>query len=319
MNENQNIRRSFLLSGCLSETGLSDFLHQNLTQAELEQTSEHLRQCELCRFAVQGIDSNMDVVEINRMLHRQIDVLLDNRLSEPNHTTRPETKAETKPMLRYFKRFRNIAAVIPLAFLLGSVLWLTAALQIMDHRISGIHNPISDPAIRAEVPKEIREFETQSETLSPPVPKIAEFMVVHEEIVLDEEINIEADEEFVIEHQFTVPFVEEKMAEEKEVFIVVEEPPRFPGGHDAMLRFLAENIYYPQPARQEAIQGTVYLTFLINTDGSVDNASVLRGVHWSLDEEALRVIRAMPEWIPGKQRGKHVNVQFTMPIRFALE
>jgi TonB family protein len=151
------------------------------------------------------------------------------------------------------------------------------------------------------------------------VPQIAEFKVLHEDVLLDEEISIEADEEFVFEHHITLPFVEEDIAEDKEVFIVVEEPPRFPGGHDAMLRFLAENIHYPQPARQEAIQGTVYLTFVINSDGSVDNARVLRGVHWSLDEEALRVIRAMPGWIPGMQRGKPVNVQFTMPIRFALE
>jgi periplasmic protein TonB len=319
MAETKNIKRSFLPSGCLSETGLSGFLHHKLSRAEMEQTSEHLRQCEFCRIAVQGIDSDHDIVEINRMLHQQIDLLLDNKLSEPTHTNKPAIKAVPKRMLSYVKRFRNIAAVLPLVFLLGSVLWLTAALQMMDHRISGIHNPISDPAIHTEVPKEIKEFETQSQTLSPPVPQIAEFMIIHEEIVLDEEISIEADEEFVIEHQITVPFVEEKMAEEKEVFIVVEEPPRFPGGHDVMLRFLAENIHYPQPARQEAIQGTVYLTFVINSDGSVDNARVLRGVHWSLDEEALRVIRAMPEWIPGEQRGKPVNVQFTMPIKFALE
>jgi hypothetical protein len=111
----------------------------------MEQTSEHLRQCELCRTAAQGFDLYMDVVEINRILHQQIDVLLDHKLSELAHTTKPGTKPETKRMLSYFKRFRNIAAVIPLAFLLGSVLWLTAALQIMDHRISGIHNPISNP------------------------------------------------------------------------------------------------------------------------------------------------------------------------------
>jgi len=319
MTETKDIKRTFLSSGCLSETGLSGFLHQKLTQADMEQTSKHLRQCELCRIAVQGIDSDMDVVEINRKLHQQIDVLLGHKLSEPAHTTKPETKPETKRMLSYFKRFRNIAAVIPLAFLLGSVLWLTAALQIMDHRISGIHNPISDPAIRTEIPKEIKEFETQSQALSPPVPQIAEFKVIHEEILLDEEIRIEADEEFVIEHHITTPFDEENIAEDKEVFIVVEEPPRFPGGHDAMLSFLSENIHYPQPARQEAVQGTVYLTFVINSDGSVDNARVVRGVHWSLDEEALRVIRAMPAWIPGEQRGKPVNVQFTMPIRFALE
>jgi len=319
MAETKNIKRLVLPSGCLSETGFSGFLHHKLSQADMEQTSEHLRQCELCRIAVHGIGSDHDIVETNRMLHQQIDLLLDNKVSEPTHTHKPATKAVPKRMLSYFIRFRNIAAILPLAFLLGSVLWLTAALQMVDHRISGIHNPISDPAIRPEVPKEIKEFEMQSQALSPPVPQIAEFKVIHEEIVLDEEISIDADEESVIEHRFTVPFMEDDATREKEVFIVVEEPPRFPGGNDAMLRFLAENIHYPQPSRQEAIQGTVYLTFVINTDGSVDNARVLRGVHWSLDEEALRVIRAMPEWIPGKQRGKPVNVQFTMPIRFALE
>ncbi len=106
--------------------------------------------------------------------------------------------------------------------------------------------------------------------------------------------------------------------EQEVIFTVVEEPPRFPGGESARQQFMKDNLEYPHEARQAGIQGTVFVSFVVEQDGSVSNVEVLRGVGGGLDEEAVRVVRAMPNWIPGRQRGEDVRVQFNMPIRFRL-
>jgi protein TonB len=110
---------------------------------------------------------------------------------------------------------------------------------------------------------------------------------------------------------------EEEVAE-KEIFTVVETSPSFPGGDEARIRFLTNNISYPQKAREASVQGTVYITFVVERDGSISDVRVLRGIGAGCDEEAVRVIKMMPEWSPGKQRGKPVRVQFNMPIKFSL-
>ena len=111
---------------------------------------------------------------------------------------------------------------------------------------------------------------------------------------------------------------EEEEVAEAEIFMVVEDAPSFPGGDEARIRFLQQNIKYPQMARESSIQGTVYVTFVVERDGSVTDVRVLRGIGGGCDEEAIRVIKAMPKWNPGKQRGKPVRVQFNMPIKFTL-
>lgn len=103
-----------------------------------------------------------------------------------------------------------------------------------------------------------------------------------------------------------------------EVYIIVEEPPLYPGGDDARVKFLRENIIYPEEARENQIQGTAYITFVVNQDGSIVDVRGLASPDRSLEEEAIRVVKLMPKWIPGKQRGKPVRVQFNMPIKFTL-
>jgi len=103
-----------------------------------------------------------------------------------------------------------------------------------------------------------------------------------------------------------------------EIFTVVEEMPCFPGGDEARIRFLQLNIHYPGTARNNGIQGKVFVTFVVEKDGSLSNFRVLRGIGGGCDEEAVRVIKMMPKWIPGRQRGKPVRVQFNVPIRFTL-
>ncbi len=101
---------------------------------------------------------------------------------------------------------------------------------------------------------------------------------------------------------------------------VLEQMPEYIGGEDAMHQFIANNIKYPTVEKNKNISGTVYVTMVINVDGSLSNIRVLRGVKngAGLDEEALRVIKAMPKWKPGKQNGNAVEVLYNLPIRFSL-
>jgi len=110
---------------------------------------------------------------------------------------------------------------------------------------------------------------------------------------------------------------EEEIAE-TEIFTVVEESPQYPGGDEARIKFLQENISYPQIARESSIQGTVYVTFVVERDGTITDVRILREIGGGCDDEAVRVVQKMPRWIPGKQRGKPVRVQFNMPIKFTL-
>jgi len=103
------------------------------------------------------------------------------------------------------------------------------------------------------------------------------------------------------------------------VFVVVEEMPEYPGGELALREFIAKTVKYPADAMKDSIQGKVFVTFVVKSDGSIGGAKIARGVHPSLDSEAIRVVNALPTWKPGKQGGKAVDVSYTVPIQFALQ
>lgn len=102
------------------------------------------------------------------------------------------------------------------------------------------------------------------------------------------------------------------------VYTVVENMPVYPGGDEARVKFIIQNVKYPQAAKEKGIQGTVLVSFIVEADGAVADVKVVRGVGSGCDEEAMRVVKLMPKWTPGKQSGKAVRVQFNMPIKFAL-
>lgn len=106
--------------------------------------------------------------------------------------------------------------------------------------------------------------------------------------------------------------------QEEEVFHVVETPPKYPGGENAMMKFLSDNIVYPEVSRKAGIQGVIYANFIIEVDGSLSNIKILRGLNQECDEEVIRVISMMPNWTPGMQRGKPVRVYFNLPVRLSL-
>lgn len=105
----------------------------------------------------------------------------------------------------------------------------------------------------------------------------------------------------------------------KETYFLVEEMPEFPGGLDALGRFIGNNIRYPVFAQENGIQGKVYVTFVIEKDGRSSSYNIAKGVHPVLNEEAIRVLKLMPRWNPGKQRGKPVRVSYTVPVGFVLQ
>lgn len=116
-----------------------------------------------------------------------------------------------------------------------------------------------------------------------------------------------------------IEIIEDPQDEKNPIFTVVEEMPEYPGGKNAMYKFMGENIKYPENAKEEGISGTVFITFVVEKDGRVNDVKLLRGVDESLDKEAMRVIKMMPNWKPGKQSGKTVRVQYNLPVKFALD
>ncbi len=154
----------------------------------------------------------------------------------------------------------------------------------------------------------------------PPPEPSQELIIVDDDVELDEEFTIDIDADVFTEVQEFTPIVfeEEEAIDEEVIFTVVEDQPEFPGGEAARQKFLEDNLRYPQMAREAGIQGTVFITFVVERDGSVTDVRVIRGIGGGCDEEAVRVVRMMPRWEPGRQRGQPVRVQFNMPIRFRL-
>jgi len=157
----------------------------------------------------------------------------------------------------------------------------------------------------------------------PPPPKVVEVLnIVDDDVEIDDELEIEdseADETTVIDVAPVIETAEEEEEDDAQVFFIVEDMPEFPGGDLALRKYLASQIKYPVIAQENGIQGKVYVTFVVGKDGKVSNARIARGVDPSLDKEALRVVMGLPTWKPGKQRGKPVNVSYTVPINFVLQ
>lgn len=168
--------------------------------------------------------------------------------------------------------------------------------------------------------------QTQQDNTPPPPPpapiqEIEALQVVEDDKeVAHVEMNTELDEdtEIKIEAPVQAEVVEEEV--EEEIFVVVEKMPEFPGGQAALFKYLSENVKYPVIAQENGIQGRVICQFVVNKDGSIVDVEVVRsGGDASLDKEAIRVIKSMPKWKPGQQRGQAVRVKYTVPVNFKLQ
>jgi len=157
----------------------------------------------------------------------------------------------------------------------------------------------------------------------PPIPQLFESMIITEDntdLPGFEFGSTEVIPGIPFETLSPYTFPEEKQAEVKDsIFQVVEEMPEFPGGQLSLLKWVANNIKYPEVAAQNGVEGRVFVQFVVDKDGGISNALVSRGVDSSIDNEALRVVNSLPKWKPGKQRGKPVRVAYTIPIKFELQ
>jgi len=154
----------------------------------------------------------------------------------------------------------------------------------------------------------------------PPPPQTTIIEIVEDDEEIEEELEIEDTED---NEDDVIEFVDipEEVVEAPQIFTIVEENPEFPGGEKALFEFLGKNTKFPAIAKDAGIQGIVYMQFVVMEDGSInpDMVEILRGVHPALDQEAIRVVKSMPKWSPGKQRGKAVRVYYKLPFRFTLK
>ena len=156
----------------------------------------------------------------------------------------------------------------------------------------------------------------------PPPPQQTEVInIVQDDVDIEDELLLEDTEADEATQVQIVEFAEqEEEVDEQEIFLVVEDMPTFQGQEkDAFRIYIQQNLKYPVIAQENGISGRVYVSFVVDRDGSVTNVQVVRGVDPSLDKEAVRVVKSSPKWSPGKQRGRSVRVSFTFPIVFQLQ
>lgn len=180
------------------------------------------------------------------------------------------------------------------------------------------------PAI--EEPEVLKEIQIQVKNVVPPPPaaqKPTEVIEIIKDEVDQQETEIISSEEVVVdvvEYDENAVVVVDEVVEEEQIFQVVEESAEFPGGMQAMYKWLSDNIQYPRISRDNNSQGRTILRFVVNSDGSIQNIQILKSSgDMYLDKEAERVVSQMPKWTPGKQAGKAVRCWFTLPVMFRLQ
>jgi TonB family C-terminal domain len=208
--------------------------------------------------------------------------------------------------------------VVGLAILFVGFEWGTREFEVI--RVEGIADILAEEEI---------DITIQDNTPPPPPPppppaviELVELNVVEDDVVVaDIEIKSSEDSQSDPQQAYVPPAPELEDEEEsaQHIFTVVEKAPSFPGGDTEMMKFVNGAIRYPVIAQENGIQGRVICSFVINSDGSVVDITVVRGVDPSLDREAVRVLGTMPRWSPGEQRGKPVRVKYVMPIHFRLQ
>ena len=137
--------------------------------------------------------------------------------------------------------------------------------------------------------------------------------------VVNQEGSDDVDKFEAVKEQVIVKEPEPEKPKEEEIFVAVEQPAEFPGGQAALMKWLSNNIRYPEAAQQNDIQGRVVVKFVVEKDGTVGHAEIARGVDKDLDREALRVVNKMPKWQPGKNNGVAVRSYFNLPVTFKLQ
>jgi len=223
------------------------------------------------------------------------------------------------------KRYKkNVTKSLVIAFV---ILLITAGTPFIMALQNQGRNNLVDETIQANL-MDVKAPEDEPPPPPPPPPpaemeKQVKFTAPVVVDSVDEKVEIATTEQQItttVNEEVTEVVETNEVIQEEEVvnFYVIEEKPEFPGGEEAMLKFISGEVKYPEIAKENGITGKVFVSFCINRDGKVVDVQILRGVDPYLDKEALRVVSAMPAWTPGKQRGKTVKVSFQIPINFKL-
>lgn len=248
--------------------------------------------------------------------------------------------------LRQSSSKRHIVALIVVLILVILVALIPKLYGVVQSLAKQNLGPMEDVVELANLPLEEQVPEEniiKQEVAPPPPPLKSTIQFVPPVIAKDDEVNDDEQmktQEEVMDSKLQISVADVKGTDDKhgidiaelnqnkviieekpteEVFTIVENQPEFPGGDAARTKFLNDNINYPVIAQENGIQGRVICNFVVERDGSITDVQVVRGVDPSLDKEAIRVIKSMPKWLPGKQRGKPVRVRFTLPITFRLQ
>ncbi len=249
--------------------------------------------------------------------------------------------------LRQSSSKRHIVAFLVILALAIFVSALPSLVSVVKNLTQGSAGPMEDTFELSNIPVEQEipeENKIKQETAPPPPPLKTTVKFVPPKIAKDDEVREDQEMKSQDEIQETKiqisvadvkgtndktgvdiaelrehkVIVEEKPAVEKP-FVTVEQMPTFPGGEAEMQRYIASNLKYPVVAQESGIQGRVTVRFVVSKTGAIEDVNVIRGIDPSCDKEAVRVVKSMPKWIPGKQNGLNVPVYFTLPIVFRLK
>ncbi len=209
---------------------------------------------------------------------------------------------------------------------IGLVVVLVAALVAFNVK-SYDNKKIEVTQRTAEDEIEEQVIQTQDDTPPPPPPPEPEVVTTEVNIIendaeSDKELNMDVFDKIEKQENIEIAPVQVEQEEEEvedEIFQVVEQDPEYPGGVEALYKFIQQNLKYPQLAKENNITGRVFVQFVVEKDGSVSNVKAARDIGGGCGAEAVRVIKAMPKWTPGKQRGKAVRAAYTLPVNFVLQ
>lgn len=322
MEKKNNISSLFDPSGNLTIKAMEKYVSGKLEMAEMEAIRKHLEVSSFDREALEGMQKHglKDIAGEISELNKQI-------LKPVKHPG-----SEEKPRISYKAYWSAAAGIILIAGLsiilfflindrpLQNQLAINTPSTVVDDTLTVIL-PVPDPD---GIQNDVIPVSEQDAGITGPEqsqPETKKVTIIDDDVVVDEQIIVEAEVQTEAAHEqelLAVEIKEEEVEEAREIFMVVEQMPEFPGGEDSLNLFIKRNLTYPMTAVESGIQGRVFVTFIIEADGSVNDVRILRGIGGGCDEEALRVISMMPKWIPGIQRGKPVRVQYNLPIKFTL-
>lgn len=204
---------------------------------------------------------------------------------------------------------------------IGLIVSLALAWMVFETKSYGKQEIRTFDGTTEAIPDDLVPVTVQEKPQPIEKPKVVNMITIvdnNEEIESEIDIDVNVEEDEPIEPTVPIDIIEEEIVEEVP-FIIVENMPTFPGGEKKMLEYVAKNVKYPQLAKEVGTQGRVFVSFIVEKDGSITNVTILRGIGSGCDEEAIRVVKSMPKWNPGLQCGRAVRVSCNLPINFKLQ